>query len=141
MDLDLKRQSSTLLTAAIPAPAQHVAEYSIINLDMTATKPNAYWGQPRPELDEAWEELTGCKFHSKVRLRVLSNANQYLASTIYVSKEDMTLMNKTSIALKDDKGYAGYYAVYHQLHCLVRASSLLLWQRGDCQRDGWSSQN
>lgn len=117
--LDLRPSTWAILTTKLLAPAHRIAEYRIMNLDMTATKPNAYWGQPRPELDEAWEELTGCTFI--LRFGHLFPTDQYLASTIYVSKEDMKMMNKTSIALKDDKGYAGYYAVYHQLHCLVRS--------------------
>jgi hypothetical protein len=36
----------------------------------------------------------------------------------------MIAMNKTSIQAKGGKGYVGFFAVYHQLHCLV--SNLLV---------------
>lgn len=42
------------------APAHAIAQYEIQRLDLTATKLTPFFGEPRPELDEAWSELTEC---------------------------------------------------------------------------------
>lgn len=48
----------------VQAPAHSIARYTIQTLDMTATKPSPYFGEPRPELDEAWSKLTECTIFS-----------------------------------------------------------------------------
>lgn len=49
---------SAVLMVRLQAPARDIAEYRLVKLDMTATIPNPYWGEPRPELDAAWAEIT-----------------------------------------------------------------------------------
>lgn len=62
--------------------------------------PNPFRGPPRPELDEAWDELT-----------------QY--TSIKVTAEDLGRINRTSVQLADGSGmYFSGLNVHHQLHCL-----------------------
>ncbi|KAF4636214.1 hypothetical protein G7Y89_g1859 [Cudoniella acicularis] len=83
------------------SPAHAIVQYKIQSLDLTATELSPFFGEPRPELDEAWSGLTE-------------------SSMVEISAQDMKIMNKSSIAIKETGGYVGYYAVYHQLHCLKR---------------------
>ncbi|KUI67901.1 hypothetical protein VM1G_03125 [Cytospora mali] len=66
-----------------------------------APMPNPFFGEPRPEVDQAWSDL----------LR---------GSMVRISEDEMRKMNKTSIALRDRSGYIGYLESIHMLHCVKR---------------------
>ncbi|KAH8585369.1 hypothetical protein B0O99DRAFT_559710 [Bisporella sp. PMI_857] len=75
---------------------EKVVSNSTVEFDPT----NVYKGEPRPELDKAWEE-------------------SYLQwSQIIVSEGDLKAIDRTSIRLTDGSGYLGTLGVFHQLHCL-----------------------
>ncbi|KAI1455164.1 hypothetical protein F4805DRAFT_290808 [Annulohypoxylon moriforme] len=67
----------------------------------STSDPNPFAGPPRLEVDQAWSHL----------LR---------SSMIKLSKDEMRMMNKTSIALRDGTGYIGYLESLHMLHCVKR---------------------
>lgn len=51
--------------------------------------------------------------------RIVVLSTKFPASTIRLSEEEMKIMNKTSVALKDGTGYLGYLETFHMLHCVV----------------------
>ncbi|KAI0186505.1 hypothetical protein EV127DRAFT_371071 [Xylaria flabelliformis] len=80
------------------SPAESAIQYKIQHLGFESSP---FTGEPRPELDQAWSRL--------------------LRSTmVKISKNEMTRMNKTSIAMKDGSGYLGYLEAHHMLHCVKR---------------------
>lgn len=75
--------------------------YEKVSYDGQLDTVNPFRGEPRPELDEAWQSL-------------FDNNN------IRLTKEEVDRMNKTSIMLADGSGYYGQISAYHHLHCLVK---------------------
>lgn len=92
-----------------PAPVNSVLQYQKITYDGRIKTVNPFRGDPRPELDQAWQSL-------------FENNN------VRLSKEEMDGLNKSSIMLADGSGYYGQISAYHHLHCLVkdRVTFLLL---------------
>lgn len=84
--------------ASPTAPARNVIEHEIRIPNVEPKGP--FVGLPRPELDEAWSDL--------LRPAMLD-----------MPPAEMKKMNKSSVAVTGTGGYVGYYAVFHQLHCLV----------------------
>uniref|UniRef100_A0A093UTV9 Uncharacterized protein n=1 Tax=Talaromyces marneffei PM1 TaxID=1077442 RepID=A0A093UTV9_TALMA len=69
-------------------------------IDSTVYKESPYSGNPSPEIDHAWNQLT-----SGFNLRV--------------SREILDRINRTSIPLTDGSGYIAGWDTTHQLHCLL----------------------
>jgi hypothetical protein len=80
------------------APARQALNPVTIVNDETLTKWNKFRGEPRKELDDAWEDL-------------LKNIN------IKLTTSDLQKINRKSTRLSDGT-YLGQLTVYHQLHCL-----------------------
>lgn len=94
------------------APALEVVEYRKVMYDGKFLAPSVYRGEPRPELENAWDRIT-----------------QLGTGSIRVAKEDLHRLNKS--ATRDIVGFPGEdvdgahdaqttFEVFHQLHCLVR---------------------
>ncbi|KAF2206740.1 hypothetical protein CERZMDRAFT_103040 [Cercospora zeae-maydis SCOH1-5] len=83
----------------IYSPARDFIEHEI-RIPSVAPK-GPFVGLPRHELDEAWSDLLK-------------------PSMLDMPRGEMKKMNKSSVAVKGTGGYVGYYAVFHQLHCLKR---------------------
>jgi len=43
-----------------------------------------------------------------------------VAITIKISKDELSMLNESSIAFKDGSGFIAETAVFHELHCIVR---------------------
>ena len=82
------------------SPAQAAIDHSVQVIN-THPEHSPFWGEPRPELDQAWSDLL---YPTIIRLEA----------------DEMHEMNKTSIALRDGSGYVGYVEAYHMLHCVKR---------------------
>ncbi|CAK1367160.1 hypothetical protein CB0940_10477 [Cercospora beticola] len=95
----------------IYSPARNVIEHEIRIPNVEPKGP--FVGLPRPELDEAWSDL--------LRPAMLD-----------MPPAEMKKMNKSSVAVKGTGGYVGYYAVFHQLHCLKR---LYQWTHKESYQD------
>ncbi|KAI0189057.1 hypothetical protein F4808DRAFT_454100 [Astrocystis sublimbata] len=80
------------------SPAQSAIEYKV---ELLGYGSSPFVGEPRYELDQAWSNL----------LR---------ATMVKVSEDEMRMMNKTSIQMKDGSGYLGYLEAHHMLHCVKR---------------------
>ncbi|KAI2637706.1 hypothetical protein GGS26DRAFT_544846 [Hypomontagnella submonticulosa] len=81
------------------SPAESAIRYTV-EIHSTSD-PSPFTGPPRPEVDQAWSHL--------------------LRSTmVKLSEDEMRMMNKTSIALRDGTGYIGYLESLHMLHCVKR---------------------
>ncbi|KAI1128411.1 hypothetical protein F5Y10DRAFT_292062 [Nemania abortiva] len=77
-------------------------ESRVFEGELDASSP--FKGPPRPELDDAWNNLLG-------------------PTAIRVDKEALDRINRTSVPLRDGSGYMATLDVYHQLHCLVTVPS------------------
>lgn len=85
---------------AVYSPAKEAIEYQKQIIDHKVFEASKFRGMPRPEVDDAWEDL----------LRY---------NDIRVQKEDLEKANITSVPLNDKQG--GYFVtldVYHTLHCV-----------------------
>ncbi|KAJ5632708.1 hypothetical protein N7490_009047 [Penicillium lividum] len=69
-------------------------------IDSTVYHPSPYSGNPSPDIDHAWNQLT-----SGFNLRV--------------PKSTLDRLNRTSIPLSDGSGYIAGWDATHQLHCLL----------------------
>jgi len=83
----------------IYSPARDVVEYLAVNSNITIDASNIFMGKPRPEQTLAWENITKWR-------------------NIAVSKEDLDIINRTSIELADGSGYMATLEVFHHVHCL-----------------------
>lgn len=72
-------------------------------IDSTVYRQSPYSGNPSPDVDHAWNQLT-----SGFNLRV--------------PKSTLDRLNRTSIPLSDGSGYIAGWDTTHQLHCLVSSS-------------------
>lgn len=72
-------------------------------IDSTVYRQSPYSGNPSPDVDHAWNQLT-----SGFNLRV--------------PKRTLDRLNRTSIPLSDGSGYIAGWDTTHQLHCLVSPS-------------------
>ena len=68
------------------APAQSAIKWERRTFENSLETANPYKGEPRKELDDAWNKLLA-------------------PSAIRVSKEDLERINKTSIPIADGSGY------------------------------------
>ncbi|KAH8176412.1 tat pathway signal sequence [Sarocladium implicatum] len=87
-------------SARVYSPAQTAVQYEKQTITHNVADHGRYRGPPRPEQDEAWEDL----------LRY---------NNLRVQEVDLAKANLTSVPLKDDAG--GYLAtldVFHSLHCV-----------------------
>ncbi|GKZ56178.1 hypothetical protein AnigIFM49718_001402 [Aspergillus niger] len=83
------------------APIQGAVSYEKVWYDGSLGNRNRYIGEPRPELEAAWHELT-------------KNNN------LRFTKSELQKLNKSALELADGSGYFGQVMVYHHLHCLLR---------------------
>ncbi|KAI1264670.1 hypothetical protein F5Y18DRAFT_389748 [Xylariaceae sp. FL1019] len=83
------------------SPATESISYEKVELWRSIENNNVYTGRPRPEMDTAWAELIK-------------------PITVKISREELSRLGETSIALKDGTGYIAEMAVYHELHCIKR---------------------
>ena len=102
----------------LSAPARSSLQYSIRKID-THSRHSVFAGEPRPELDQAWSKLLRGMHHVSVSPVPFTEHHSIAGSMIRLSEDEMRVMNKTSIALKDGSGYIGYLESYHMLHCVV----------------------
>ncbi|KAI9640574.1 hypothetical protein NHQ30_010872 [Ciborinia camelliae] len=82
------------------SPAQESVSYESVTINTPLEDKNPFKGEPRQELEDAW-------------YNILKYQN------IRVTKEELDLINRTSVPLNDAQG--GYLAnldVFHELHCL-----------------------
>lgn len=86
------------------APATSAIPYKAEKIDVY--EPSPFNGEPRHEVDVAWSNLLRCKPHitSRIDLMLIYTT----ATKIRVSEDEMRIMNKTSVALRDGSGYLGY---------------------------------
>ena len=85
-------------STSLRLPAQSALQREIRYFP-TALRNNAFTGEPRPELDEAWHDL-------------VRNDN------IHVPASEITRFNLSSIELADGSGVVAQLGVFHALHCL-----------------------
>ncbi|GLA33906.1 hypothetical protein AnigIFM63309_003929 [Aspergillus niger] len=83
------------------SPIQGAVSYEKVWYDGSLGNRNRYIGEPRPELEAAWHELT-------------KNNN------LRFTKSELQKLNKSALELADGSGYFGQVMVYHHLHCLLR---------------------
>ncbi|KAK4863217.1 hypothetical protein LT330_001995 [Penicillium expansum] len=81
------------------SPIQGAVSYEKTWYDGSLGNRNRYIGEPRPELEEAWHELT-------------------VNNNLKLTQSELQKLNKSAIELSDGSGYFGQVMVYHHLHCL-----------------------
>jgi hypothetical protein len=106
---------------SVSAPARAAVAYERHTIVHEIMDNGKYRGPPRPELDEAWDDLLQCTFSHGATLHDFLERLTRLCqdNSIRVQKEDLDKANTTSVPLNDDEG--GYLAsldVFHTLHCV-----------------------
>ncbi|KAK5989231.1 Transacylase cctO-like protein [Cladobotryum mycophilum] len=81
------------------SPGEEGVKWGTRQFDAQLRGSNRFRGSPRPELDDAWNDLI-----RPINLRVEKNV--------------LGRINRTSVSLADGSGYLATMEVYHQLHCL-----------------------
>ena len=99
------------------AIAQSAISYERVSLYTPLEDENQFRGEPREELDKAWQSYTKC--WSSLRQKLTPHPNQMSDTHLRVSEAELRNANRTGVSLNDEKG--GYLAtidVFHELHCL-----------------------
>ena len=94
-----------------------------VNPDLVESSAWLYAGQPRQELEDAWQQLLKRKPFI-FPLTVVKCLKWRTDSVVSFSHEEVSILGKENetVRFTDGSGYLGQLAVYHNLHCIVRES-------------------